>query len=385
MARIDSRNPAWDDARRLANSCVPPLPRVRRSLSDAINYILAEELRAQSDLPPAHTAMMDGYAVCGEPPWAVIGQVHAGQAATVIDNGQALRVSTGAHIPRFTSMVVPQEVAVVEDGIVVGMIEQPRNSNIREPGDEAREGELICTAGVVFTSAIAGLAATCGYDFVEVYERPVIDVIITGDELIDAGPSRPGAIRDSLSMQVPAWIEWAGARVGTVTKIHDSLSEMVRSLEQAQGHIVIITGGSSHGPRDFARPALAELNAEFIVDEINSRPGHPTALAGLPGGQVVANLPGNPLATCVAFMTVVDPVIAGLTGRSPRTLRPAVMNEAISVPVTRVMPVTVDFGVATPAQFRGSAMLRGLAHADAFAIVRAGEETFDCSLLPVPW
>lgn len=385
MARIGSANPAWRDARFLAAQCVPPLPRTRLALTAAIGHVLGEDLAAKSHLPPAHTAMMDGYAVCGDPPWTVMGQVHAGQAATTIDGGQALRVSTGAHIPAATAMVVPQEHAVVEDGIVVGMVAQPQRSNIRLPGDEARFGDIVTTAGVRVSPVIAAIAASCGYDDIAVFGRPVVDVIVTGDELTDAGPSKPGTVRDSLSMQVPAWIEWSGGTVGSVVRIHDSLGELLRAMQSARGHIMVVTGGSAHGPRDFGRPALTELGAELVIDEVDCKPGHPSVLAGLSDGRVVANIPGNPLAACVAFMTVVDPVITAMSGAALRDLRPAVLHEPISTTTTRILPVTVEHGVATPTEHRRPAMLRGVAAADALAVVEPGVDSFDCGLLPLPW
>jgi molybdopterin molybdotransferase len=304
----------------------------------------------------------------------------------MLDVGQALRVSTGAHIPPATTMVVPQEHAVVEDGIVVGMVAQSERNHIRPPGDEARSGERVLTAGRRVTPAVAAIAASCGYDEIEVYARPVVNVIVTGDELSDRGPSKPGTIRDSLSMQLPAWIEWSGGQVGSITRIHDSLGELLRTMDAARGHMLVITGGSAHGPRDFGRPALSELGAELIVDEVDCKPGHPTVLAGLPDGRVVANIPGNPLAACVAFMTVVDPALTALAGGPLRELRPAALNEPMTSTTTRVVPVTVEHGVATPTGFARPAMLRGLAAADAFAVVPpADEPTFECGLLPLPW
>jgi molybdopterin molybdotransferase len=130
---------------------------------------------------------------------------------------------------------------------------------------------------------------------------------------------------------------------------------------------------------------LTELGAQLLVDEVNSKPGHPAVLALLPSGQFVANLPGNPLAAAVSFMTIVEPVVLKMTGRALPELTTATLSEAITSDVTRIMPVTLDHGTATPTEFRSSAMLRGLAHADAFAVVSAGTDVMTARLLHLPW
>ncbi|CAB4343093.1 MAG: hypothetical protein F2839_06135 [Actinobacteria bacterium] len=387
MTRVQGKNAEWDDARTLASRCLPPLGQINCSIVEGIGHALVHDFASLSDVPPAHTAMMDGYAVCGPAPWPIVGQVHAGQNSAIIETGQALRVSTGAHIPSNTLRVIPQESAVVEDGIVTGFVADGnvRKSHIRLPGDEAKKGNIIARAGTLITPVVAGLLSTIGHDVVDVYDQPTIDVIVTGDELIRSGAARPGAIRDSLSMQIPSWITWANARVGSVHVIHDSQRALEKQISASRANIIIVTGGSAHGARDYARPVLAELEAELIVDQIKVKPGHPTILAGLPTHQIVANLPGNPLAACVAFMTVVDPLIYALTGRKPRVLNSAPLATPTTSDRTRVIPVTLGNGVATPTEFGGSAMLRGLAQADSFAVVEPGIDIVTCRLLPVPW
>lgn len=378
-------NPGWEDARRLAFGAAVAGTTSRRRLREAIGWTLAQDLTSKSDLPPAHTAMMDGYAVCGPAPWTVVGQIHAGSYSATIESGHALRVSTGAHIPAACEAVIPQEDALVEDGIVTGTARPQSRTHIRTPGDEAAVGELIVRSGVVVSPVVAGLAASGGYDDLEVVNKPLVDIAVTGDELIGQGVSRAGQIRDSLSDQVPSWVEWAGGTVGAVTRTHDSLTELVRILHSSAARLIIVTGGSAHGPRDFVRPALAEVRAELIVDEVDCRPGHPALLARIDTGQLVANLPGNPLAACASFMTLVDPALSRMAGRPLRATRGAQLAEPQSSPVTRLHPVTVRGHIVVPTEYRGSAMLRGLAFADALAVVPAGDAVTTCRTVPVPW
>ena len=385
MAAVDTHNPEWDHARLIGHMFARECGTEQVSLSQSIGRVLAAEVLALTDLPPAHTAMMDGFAVRGEGPWQIVGQVHAGQFAPNLEPGTALQVSTGAHIPALTDMVLQDENTTVTGETVTGTLRNPKRNNVREPGDEARAGDLIAPAGTYISPVVASLAASAGHDKVTVHQRPTVSVIVTGDELLSDGLSRPGAIRDSLTMQIPSWAEYIGATTSSVNRCLDDFDALLENVRSSTANVIVVTGGSAHGPRDFVRPVLNELGAQLLVDEVKSKPGHPAVLALLPSGQFVANLPGNPLAAAVSFMTIVEPVVLKMTGRAIPELKTAQLSEAITSDVTRVMPVTLDQGVATPTEFRGSAMLRGLAHADAFAVVSPGTDVMTARLLPLPW
>ena len=385
MATVDTHNPEWDHARLIGHIFARECGTEQVTLTQSIGRVLADDVVALTNLPPAHTAMMDGFAVRGEGPWHIVGEVHAGQYAETIEPGTALQVSTGAHIPAQTDMVLQEENCTVTDDTVTGNLRNSKRNNVREPGDEARAGDLVAPAGTYVSPVVASLAASAGHDDVTVYQRPTASVIVTGDELLSEGHSRPGAIRDSLTMQIPSWAEYIGAATESVNRCMDDFDALLASVRSSTANIIVITGGSAHGPRDFVRPVLTELGAQLLVDEVNSKPGHPAVLALLPSGQFVANLPGNPLAAAVSFMTIVEPVVLKMTGRALPELKTATLSEAVTSDVTRIMPVTLDHGTATPTEFRGSAMLRGLAHADAFAVVSAGTDVLTARLLNLPW
>lgn len=383
MTWISSSNPNWDDARSLAYAHGEPLDTRSISLKLAIGYVLADDVHALSDLPPAHTAMMDGYAVRGQQPWTIVGEVHAGDHVTHIEDGTALLVSTGAHIPAETEMVIPSEDADELAGSVTGELRNPNRNNVRPPGDEAIAGDIVAQAGTRITPVVAGLIASAGHDTVEVYRRPIIDVLVTGSELISAGPSQPGSIRDSLSIQIPAWAEYLGCDIHRVQVLPDELGPIIEFLYSSKADIVITTGGTAHGPRDMIRPALLDLRGEYVIDQVQSKPGHPMLLAKIPDGPFVANLPGNPLAAVVGFMTMVSPLVESLTGRNLSTLDELSFDHDIDPDVTRIVPVNYINGEWTPTEFRGSAMLRGLAHAECFAVL--APYTSQVRRLNLPW
>ncbi len=387
MANPANHNVDWDIARTIAFENINEVDSETIALENAIGRTAATDLIAKTDLPPAHTAMMDGYAVCGTGPWRIAGEVRAGQYQAEIEPGTALKVSTGAHIPAAASFVIPNEDVIIFDGDVASKVPVPVGKHIRVPGDEAQAGEVVIKAGSVINPAAAGLLASSSIDEVNVRVIPKVDVLVTGDELIDSGSAAPGQIRDSLSIQIPFWLTAYGATVGQLTRVKDDGSATRSALAACQAPIIITTGGTAHGDYDYVRNSLEELNAQVLIDEINMRPGHPTVLAKLPSEQLVASLPGNPLATLVSFLTIVAPALNRLLGQPVPKLGMATLAKDFSTDQTRIVPVKIENGRATQAQFRGSAMLRGLVDSDALGVISAGDNPAGTAirLLDLPW
>ena len=377
----------WDLAIALSFESANPKPVIALPIFQAINSVLAQDLTADIDLPPAHTAMMDGYAVFGQGPWKIVGELHAGSYLPYLESGCALKVSTGAHLPPHCSFVIPQEMATLFEGDVASKNSFTPGQHIRQPGDEAQAGESIAAAGTLLTPAIAGLAASSGIDEVTVYQAPTVSVIVTGSELTSSGTPGPGQIRDSLSVQVTPWAQYLGASVNSSVNCADDLSELREAIKVAQGDMVIVTGGSSFGEHDFLRPALEQLGAIYIVSEIWMRPGHPSLLAKLPDGKLVAGLPGNPLAALVSFMTVVAPALRGLSGQSEYRMAKIPLAKDFVCDRTRVVPIMMSSGSAELTEFRGSAMLRGLSQADGLGVISPGDNPAGTLIrvLPLPW
>ena len=387
MSAEINHNVEWDLAIALSFESADPKPAISLPITKAINSVLAQDLTAEIDLPPAHTAMMDGYAVFGQGPWKIVGELHAGSFLPYLESGCALKVSTGAHIPPHCSFVIPQELATLFEGDVASKNSFTPGQHIRQPGDEAQAGESIAAAGTLLTPAIAGLAASSGIDEVTVYQAPTVSVIVTGSELTASGTPEPGQIRDSLSVQVTPWAQYLGAKVNSSVNCSDDLGELREAIKAAQGDIVIVTGGSSFGEHDFLRPVLEQLGAIYVVSEIWMRPGHPSLLAKLPDGKLVAGLPGNPLAALVSFMTVVAPALRGLSGQSEYRLAKIPLAKDFACDRTRVVPIVMSSGAAVLTEFRGSAMLRGLSQADGLGVISPGDNPAGTLIrvLSLPW
>lgn len=387
MSAEINHNVEWDLAVVLSFESAAPKPSTKLPIAQAINSVLAQDLTADIDLPPSHTAMMDGYAVFGQGPWRIVGELHAGNYLPYLETGCALKVSTGAHIPPHCSFVIPQELATLFDGDVASKSSFTPGQHIRQPGDEAQAGESIAAAGTLLTPAIAGLAASSGIDEVSVYQSPTVSIVVTGSELTSSGIPGPGQIRDSLSVQVTPWVLHLGAQVSSSVNCSDDLAALQQAIESANSDIVIVTGGSSFGEHDYLRPALEQLNAVYIVSEIKMRPGHPTLLAKLPSGKLVAGLPGNPLAALVSFMTVVAPALRGFSGQKEFHMTKIAIAKDFACDRTRVVPIVTTSGMAEMTEYRGSAMLRGLSQADGLGVVSPGENPAGTLIrvLPLPW
>jgi molybdopterin molybdotransferase len=388
---------SWDDARAAVHAAVTPLPTVDLPLAAADGTVLARPLTTLTDIPAFDTSSVDGYAVRGTGPWRLAGKVLAGNVPEAVEDGTAVVLATGAMVPPGTDHVLRVENTSesAADGTTLVHGEPPERRDWRDAGEEAARGEELFGAGTVLTPAVIGLAASCGYDTLTVHRRPRAQVLVFGDELLTSGAPRGGRIRDSLGPALPAWLRRLGADVvgpAAIEPVEDTLDAHIAAIRTAadRADVVVTTGGTMHGPVDHLHPALAALGAEYVVDTVKVRPGFPMLTARLPDGTVIAGLPGNPQSATVALVTLVMPLLAGLRGLPvPRTTRVRLGADLTGRgDFTHLALVRLgDDGHAYPLAHVGSAMLRGVAAADGFAVVRPGQDAragAEVDLAPLP-
>ena len=374
----------WDEARAAVHAAATPLPVVDVPLADADGTVLAVPLTTRTDIPAFDTSSVDGYAVRGTGPWQLAGQVLAGSVPSEVADGTAVVLATGAMVPPGTDHVLRVEHTTEKpaDGVTMVHGDIPVRRDWRDAGEEARAGEELIPAGSVVTPGVIGLAASCGYDSLTVRRRPRAQVLVFGDELLTAGLPADGRIRDSLGPAIPSWLRRLGSEVvgpTAVEPVEDTLEAHIAAVAAAaeNADVVVTTGGTMHGPVDHLHPALAALGAEYLVDTVEVRPGFPMLVARLPDGTWVAGLPGNPQSATVAVVTLVMPLLAGLRGLPMPPTVPVRLGA--DVPgrgdFTHLSLVRIgDDDLAYPLAHAGSAMLRGVAAADGFAIVRPGQQ-----------
>ncbi|GAA0991238.1 molybdopterin-binding protein [Nocardiopsis tropica] len=365
----------WTAARELARvtGAEGGTPMAEEPLAGALGATLGADLVAAVDVPALDSAAMDGYAVSGEGPWSVLGRSLAGRRCPVVrlGGGEAVEVATGAVLPDGTTAVLPRELATESSGAVRGGIGEGRH--IRRRGETTAAGTPVARRGSPVTPALLGLAASLGRDTLPVV-RPLVRVLVTGDEVVVEGAPRPGAVRDAIGPVLPGLVAWAGGACAPGDAVPDRGRDLARALGVAgPAEVVAVCGSSSAGPADHLRPVLARLGARVVVDGVACRPGHPQLLAVLPSGTVVVGLPGNPGAALAAALTLLVPVLSGRADRRD----PAHAGRRIGLigPTgphpsdTRLVPVRVSQDLAVELPVSGSADLRGAATADALAVV----------------
>jgi molybdopterin molybdotransferase len=370
------REPDWYTARGLAASA-DPLATHRVPLTDADGATLAERVIALTDLPAFESSAMDGWAVSGEGPWQVIGEVLAGAPPGLeLVTGQACVIATGSAVPRGTTGIVRREHGEVTGGRLVG--DHTPGEDLRPAAEECRAGDVLAEPGRVVGPALIGLLAAAGLDSVAVRSVPRVAVVLFGDELVTQGVAGIGQVRDSLGPQLPGWIRRLGAEPVSLSRARDTLDAHVDRIRDAaaSADVVITTGGTAAGPVDHLHDAVSALGGEFVVDSVAVRPGHPMALARV-GKVWLLALPGNPQSAIVALLSLGQPLIAALLGRSGQVLPTVELGAAEPAPPTehRLLAARLLEGRAVKVRHLGSAMLRGLAAADGFAVLPPGGAT----------
>ncbi|MFG2309038.1 molybdopterin molybdotransferase MoeA [Streptomyces sp. NPDC048566] len=398
----------WPEARvvaeRAARSAAARSP-VSVPLDGALGLVLAAPLTALTDLPSFDTSAMDGWAVAGPGPWQVRDEgVLAGSAAPErLTDGEAVRIATGARVPRDATAVLRSEHGRTDDkgrlharpapghgtAGTPGTPDVAHGQDIRPRGQECRSGDRLLPLGTLVTPAVLGLAAAAGYDTLTVLPRPRVEVLVLGDELLTEGLPREGLIRDALGPMLPSWLRALGAEVVAVRRLGDDAGALRTAVTATRADLVVTTGGTASGPVDHVHPILRGLGAELLVDGVKVRPGHPMLLARVPGGRLLVGLPGNPLAAVSGLLTLAEPLLRVLAGRTAPEPFAVPCGEAVQGHPhdTRLVPVSLREDRAVPLHYNGPAMLRGIAASDALAVVppggaRAGREL---ELIDLPW
>lgn len=362
--------PSWDEARKIASNVGSALATEEIELSASCNRVLAIDATALVDLPTYETSAMDGYVVAGSGPWKVIGEIKAGAPySEKLNEGEALGIATGAVIPEGAYGVIRWEEANLSGDLLNGVTSFRKD--FRPAGEEARNGEVLIKCGSAITPGMIGLLAASGYDRAKVFIRPKVSLLIFGDEIQLSGLPKNGLVRDSLGPQLPAWFEKLGCDVIAVQYVSDNLEKTIDAIKKASeiSDLIVTTGGTAEGPRDYLKPAIGKINGELLIDKVAVRPGHPQVLAKVSRTPLIG-LPGNPQSAVVALMTLGAPIIDSMFGRAQRELPLISSDDQFDAQpgFTRLVLGNLKNGRFHMAKHLGSAMLRGLAHADGFAV-----------------
>lgn len=344
------------------------------------------------DVPAFTNSAMDGYAVRVADVVAgaripVSADIPAGVFPAPLAPGTAARIMTGAPVPEGADAVVPRE--LTDDGLESVRIDvaPAMGAHIRLAGEDACVGDLVIAAGAVLTPTRIAAAAGAGHPGVQVWARPRVLVVGTGDELRAPGDAlEPGQIYDSNTALMGALVEQAGGTVCAALRLGDDAAAFLEAVEEAceTSDLILTAGGVSVGAYDVVKEALAPRGVEFVA--VAMQPGKPQGL-GLLGPVPVVCLPGNPVSVAASFAAFVEPMLRTMLGLPVRVPEGAVAGEGWASPTGREqrIPVVIDDDadragdgrpVVRPATGGGSRSHLGLrlAVAEGWAIVPAEVE-----------
>ncbi len=297
-------------------------------LSEALGRVLAEDFRANQDVPPFEKSRMDGYAVIAEDTFGAdetrpvklekIGAIAAGESSEIVMNrGQAVGIATGAPIPAGANAVVMVEyTSKSHDWVDVQQAVVP-GENISAAASDIKSGEMLLQAGTVLASRHLGILAAQGIDQVQVYEKPKIALLSTGNELVEPGRKlAQGKIYDINTYSIAGRVSECGGTPIILGRVEDCRDTLKSSLKDALENfdIVITSGGTSKGAGDLLSDVTDSLGKPgVIVHGVNIKPGKPVIISVIDKG-IVFGLPGNPLSALMAFNVFASPVIRRLSG-----------------------------------------------------------------------
>lgn len=312
-------------------SSVRILDAEEKPILDSLGQVLAEDVYSDIDVPPSDNTAMDGYAVRSEdiskasrqaPRFLrVIGTVPAGSISRrKVEPGTAIRIMTGAPIPKGADTVIPFECtdeaqrkeALGEIGI---LCDAEMGWNIRRAGESIAKGALVLSKGTVIRPSEIGVLASLGRTRVIVIRRPVIAILATGDELVDIGqPLSPGKIYDSNTYGVAALVQRYGGIpkiLGIALDTEDSMA--AKLMEGLEADMLITSGGVSVGDYDVVKDVLTK-HGKITFWTVRMKPGKPLAF-GTIRGKPHLGLPGNPVSAMITFELFVRPAIFKMMGK----------------------------------------------------------------------
>jgi molybdopterin molybdotransferase len=317
-----------DEALRRILDGASALSAERVDLLAAADRVLAEDVTANLTQPPFDASAMDGYAVraadVASVPAAleVIGESNAGGPfAGEVGAGQAVRIFTGASVPKGADAVVIQEdTERAGDSLSVREAAKP-GANIRRAGGDFRIGDTLLRAGRLLDASAITLAAAGGNAGVGVRRAPVVAILATGDELVEPGRTPgPGQIVSSNPYGLAALVRRFGGEPWLLGIAADTLEDLQTKLAAAADADILVTiGGASVGDRDLVKPALEARGLALDFWKVAVRPGKPM-LFGRLGAQRVLGLPGNPLSCLIAARLFLVPLMFRLLGRTDAPL-----------------------------------------------------------------
>jgi molybdopterin molybdotransferase len=384
-----------ENARAMLSVHGEPVMRVERvAIESADQRVLARDLVASHDVPPFARSMMDGYAVRAadtagatrEQPvrLRLVETIYTGRAPTEsVVAGTCAGIATGAPLPRGADAVVMVEHTASEGPSVLVLQPVAPRQHVGRAGSDLVAGEIAVAEGTMLSPARLGVVAALGLDAVEVYQRPRVAILSTGDEIVAPGGSLgPAQIFDSNTSALAAAIRLHGGEPVVAPRVGDDRVALTEAFTRCLSEdMVLFSGGTSVGDRDFLLEIIAAAGVVHF-EGLRLKPGKPTVFATV-AGRPVFGMPGNPVSCLTNAYLLVAPVLRRMAHLPPATERIVFARLANDVesPAGRhqIYPVRLEGAAAIPV-FKGSGEITSLAHADGYFeipadVERVGAET----------
>lgn len=377
-----------EEARAIVDAAVAPIERHEQvPLTQANGRVLASDVVASADVPPFARAAMDGYAVRAadasgatrEQPRRLrsLEQIFTGQAPTRrVEPGTCAEIATGAAMPHGAdAVVIVEETHRDPAGIVSIFSAVSPGQHIGRQGADISTGQTVLRAGDVLNASRVGALAALGVLEVDVYARPRVAILSTGDEIVDPGqPLQPGQIYDINKFTLSSIVGEHGAVPVLYRAAHDTIEDLSRALDEClHEDVLVFSGGSSVGERDLILDVIA-ARGQLLFHGIALKPGKPTAF-GTIDGKLLFGTPGYPTSCLTnAYILVVPALrrIARLPPHTPRREALPLARRITSVPGRhQIYTVRVEGGLAVPA-FKASGDITSMSQADGYIEIPAG-------------
>ncbi|MHC4749454.1 MAG: molybdopterin molybdotransferase MoeA [Planctomycetota bacterium] len=352
-------------------------------ITNALNRILAEDVKSDMDIPPFNKSTMDGFA-CRRIDLAneltVIETIPAGYIPRkVVGINQCSKIMTGGVVPDGADCVIMKEYVENLSENTVRFVGDETFENICRKAEDVKAGEIVLRKGIKLKSQHIAVLASAGKTQLLVANRPNIAVIATGNELVEpASKPQLSQIRDSNSYQLAAKIESIGAVTTNYGIAGDTTGEIDSVFKKAvsQNDVVIISGGVSVGDFDFVPKIFKQNEVNILFEKILIKPGKPTVF-GVSEKVYCFGLPGNPVSTFVVFEILVKPFLYKLMGHDykPLNIQMPLDEHLIDKKAERQrwLPVTItDKGTVKPVEYHGSAHINSLCGAEGLISIDIG-------------
>lgn len=373
----------------------PSLKTESVDLQHAVRRTLAEDLYAREASPRYTNSAMDGFAVRWEDvqhvseghtaKLKVIGESRAGVPFEgTVSVGEAVRISTGAMLPKGADTVVPVEEVDDHDTEITVLQVKKQWNHVRFEGEEIKAGDILLEAGTTLYPEHIALLASQGIIKLNVYASPKVALFTTGTEVRPYTESiEPFQLRDSNLVMLKSAVRLAGGYIISTTHIPDDQDETIRLLAEKteEADILILTGGVSMGPHDHVKEAAEAIGFETVFWKINQKPGKPFFFARK-NGKLLFGLPGNPVSAFMGYVHYIHPLLTYLmSGKWEWKTTSGMLTAPLKAKGERfqMIRVKIEAGESEAPKItvlarQGSHMLTSIAEADGYILAEPGKE-----------